>query len=80
MYVHPEHVRKGIGSALWRSASNLLSNKMPITVNVADYTQAVSFYRRLGFKETHRRTEICMTADCRVKVPLINLKLERSSG
>lgn len=73
MYVKPDHVGKGIGTALWKSASKRLPPELPIIVEVATYTKAVQFYKTIGFIDTGERTSACITEDCRVAIPLMRL-------
>ncbi len=49
LYAHPDYFGKGIGTALWKEAQKSLPPNKPITVEVASYTKAVNFYKKLGF-------------------------------
>ena len=56
LYIHPEHSGKGIGTKLWLEALKVLpKDKKPITVEVASYTKAVDFYKKIGFVDTGER-------------------------
>lgn len=55
LYVHPEHLGKGIGTTMWNTALTLLPKTLPINVEVASYTKAIDFYRKIGFVETGER-------------------------
>ncbi|MHB8652194.1 MAG: GNAT family N-acetyltransferase [Minisyncoccota bacterium] len=55
LYVHPEHSGKGVGTKLWLEALKELPEGMPVTVEVASYTKAVDFYKKVGFVDTGER-------------------------
>lgn len=55
LYVHPEYNGKGIGTKLWLWALKELPKSKPITVEVASYTKAVGFYKKIGFVDTGER-------------------------
>lgn len=73
MYVEPTHVGKGIGTALWKTASKKLPSELPISVEVAAYTKAVQFYKRIGFVDTGDRTTVCINEEPKVAIPLMRL-------
>jgi ribosomal protein S18 acetylase RimI-like enzyme len=57
LYVLPEFQNKGIGTKLWNKAIEFLDPKKDTIVQVADYTEnAISFYKKLGFVDTGKRT------------------------
>lgn len=49
LYVDPDCVGKGIGTSLWQEVKKILPKDKPVTVEVASYTKAVEFYKKLGF-------------------------------
>ncbi len=51
LYVDPECVGKGIGTSLWQEAQKILPKEKMVTVEVASYTKAVDFYKKLGFAD-----------------------------
>ena len=56
IYVIPEHQRKGVGKLLWDEAQNYFDEGKDIVVEVAMYnTNAIEFYKKLGFVDTGRR-------------------------
>lgn len=57
IYVLPEYQGKGIGMLLWKSAQKVFNFKKDIFVAVAIYNRnAISFYEKLGFVDTGRRS------------------------
>ena len=73
MYVHPDHLGTGIGSALWKTIFKKLPPELPIFVEVATYTNAVEFYKKIGFRDTGERASFCITKDCKITIPLMKL-------
>jgi ribosomal protein S18 acetylase RimI-like enzyme len=56
IYVLPEYQGRGVGGKLWEDAKKLLDFTKDIYVEVATYnSNAISFYKKLGFVETGRR-------------------------
>ena len=56
MYVLPEYQGKGIGNLLWERAKKDLDLDKDTIVQVATYnTNAINFYRKLGFVETGKQ-------------------------
>jgi ribosomal protein S18 acetylase RimI-like enzyme len=57
LYVLPEYQRRGIGSMLWEKAKIFLDHsKNTVIVQAAAYNKkAISFYKKLGFKDNKRR-------------------------
>lgn len=56
IYVLPEYQGKGIGKLLWTEAQNYFDQDKDIVVEVATYnTNAIAFYKKLGFMDTGRR-------------------------
>jgi ribosomal protein S18 acetylase RimI-like enzyme len=51
LFVHPQHLRQGIGRALWESARTHIESALPQTktveLNATPYS--VAFYQSLGF-------------------------------
>lgn len=76
LYVHPEHTGKGIGTNLWLDVEKLLPKDLPITVEVASYTKAVDFYKKLGFTESGRKDGEKMLSSGK-RIPLVSMVLER---
>ncbi len=52
LYTLPGYFGKGVGTKMWNEALPLLPNNLPITVEVASYTKAVNFYKKIGFTDT----------------------------
>jgi ribosomal protein S18 acetylase RimI-like enzyme len=73
MYVSPYYVGKGIGHTLWESISKILPTGIRIYVDVATYTAAVRFYKKIGFQDTGKRSSLCMTKDCKIVIPTMRL-------
>jgi ribosomal protein S18 acetylase RimI-like enzyme len=55
LYVHPDHSGKGVGEKLWTKAMEELPKDKPVIVEVATYTKAVDFYKKMGFVDTGER-------------------------
>lgn len=56
IYVLPDYFDKGVGRALWEAQKDFFDPSKPTIVQVATYnSRAISFYERLGFKDTGRR-------------------------
>lgn len=56
IYMLPELQGMGIGKKLWDEALKFFDPSKDIIVHVADYnTQAINFYKRLGFEDTGKR-------------------------
>ena len=56
IYILPEYQGKGLGGRLWGEAKKLFDSTKDTYVEVATYnTNAISFYKKLGFVETGRR-------------------------
>jgi ribosomal protein S18 acetylase RimI-like enzyme len=56
IYVLPDYQGQGIGSRLWAEAVKFFDLTKDTIVEVVVYnTNAIAFYRRLGFKETGKR-------------------------
>lgn len=56
IYVLPEHQRKGVGTILWKEALKFFDKEKDTIVQVATYnTQAIDFYKKLGFVDTGER-------------------------
>jgi ribosomal protein S18 acetylase RimI-like enzyme len=56
IYVLPEYQGKGIGNMLWNEVQKLFDPTKDIFVAVATYnTNAIEFYKRLGFTDTGKR-------------------------
>jgi ribosomal protein S18 acetylase RimI-like enzyme len=56
IYVLPEFQRKGIGSMLWEKVLQEFGDGKDIIVRVATYnTNAIDFYKKLGFIDTGKR-------------------------
>lgn len=55
IYVLPEYQGKGIGKMLWSEALKIMDPNKDTYVEVADYnTNAIEFYKKLGFVDTGR--------------------------
>lgn len=58
IYVLPEYQRRGVGRLLYEEAQKVFDPKKDIIVQVATYnTNAIEFYKRLGFQDTGKRWE-----------------------
>lgn len=56
IYILPEYQGKGVGKKLWEQAIKYFNFNKDIFVSVAVYnTNAIEFYKRLGFKDTGKR-------------------------
>lgn len=56
IYVLSEYQRQGVGARLWGEALKFLDKNKDTIVHVATYnTQAISFYKKLGFEDTGKR-------------------------
>jgi ribosomal protein S18 acetylase RimI-like enzyme len=56
IYILPEFQGKGLGKSLWESASSFIDTSKDTFVDVVTYnTQAIEFYKKLGFVDTGRR-------------------------
>ncbi len=56
IYVLPEFQRMGIGYKLWNETLKFIDGAKDTTVEVVTYnTNAIEFYKRLGFEDTGRR-------------------------
>lgn len=56
LYVLPEHQGKGVGTALWEEGKKFLDTTKDTVLEVATYnTNAINFYKKLGFEDTGRR-------------------------
>ncbi|HRY62766.1 MAG TPA: GNAT family N-acetyltransferase [Candidatus Paceibacterota bacterium] len=56
IYVLPEYQGRGIGKMLWSEALNFFGTEKDIVVEVATYnTNAIEFYKKLGFQDTGKR-------------------------
>ena len=55
IYVLPGYEGRGIGTKMWDVARNFLDKNKDTIVTVAEYTNAVHFYKKLGFIETGKR-------------------------
>jgi ribosomal protein S18 acetylase RimI-like enzyme len=58
IYVLPEYQGKGVGAMLWEEAQRHFDLDKDTIVQVATYnTNAINFYKKLGFEETDKRWE-----------------------
>ena len=56
IYVSPKYFRKGVGTKLWNALKKFFNpNKDTYVELVAYNTQALNFYKKLGFVDTGRR-------------------------
>lgn len=49
LYVLPKYFGKGIGTMLWSEVKKFIPPDKKITVEVASYTKAKDFYKKIGF-------------------------------
>ena len=77
LYVHPDYFGKGIGTVLWEESSKLLPEGKPVTAEVATYTKAVDFYKKLGFVDTGERAAENVMKGSKIPIPLTKLILNR---
>ena len=58
IYVLPEYQEQGIGKKFWAKAQDFFDNEKDTIVQVATYnTNAIEFYKKLGFEDTGKRFE-----------------------
>jgi GNAT superfamily N-acetyltransferase len=58
IYILPKYQGKGIGKMFWNKIHKLFNLKNKTIVHVAEYnTNAIEFYKKLGFKVTKKRFE-----------------------
>ena len=56
IYILPDYQGRGIGQLFWKEALNFFDSKKDIIVQVATYnTQAITFYKKLGFIDNGKR-------------------------
>ncbi len=56
MYILPEYQGKGIGKMFWAEAKKFFDPEKDIYVEVVEYnTNAINFYKSLGFEDTGRK-------------------------
>lgn len=79
LYAHPDYFGKGVGTALWQEAKKLLPLDKPISVEVATYTKAVDFYKKLGFIETGEKYPGNVMEVSKVAIPLIKMVLNKQN-
>ena len=59
IYVLPEYQGRGIGRMFWNEALKFFDSKKDIKVEVVTYnTNAVKFYKKLGFQDTGKRFHV----------------------
>lgn len=56
MYVHPDHMGKGIGTSLWLEMQKFLPRGIPIVAYPAEHTKSVDWYKKMGFVETGEKS------------------------
>lgn len=80
LFVHPSHVRRGIGRMMWERARSELETKVPNarTVELNATPNSVDFYRRLGFVPISREftTEGCRATRMACWLPARSLGAE----
>ncbi len=58
IYILPEYQGKGVGRMFWSECLKYFDKNKKIIVHVATYnTQAINFYKKLGFTDTGKRFE-----------------------
>jgi ribosomal protein S18 acetylase RimI-like enzyme len=56
IYVLPEYQGRGVGKMFWNKALKFFDSRKDTIVNVVVYnTNAIEFYKKLGFKDTGKR-------------------------
>ena len=56
IYILPNYQGKGVGMMFWKKVKKFFGNKKDIIVHVATYnSQAINFYKKLGFIDTDKR-------------------------
>lgn len=73
LYVHPDYFGNGIGTDLWNEALKALPKNKPVSVEVADYTKAVEFYKKIGFVDTGERYSKDKMPDSGTPIPLMKM-------
>lgn len=79
LYVHPDNTGKGIGTKLWIEAEKLLPKGLLVVVEVASYTKAVDFYKKLGFTESGRKEGEKMLSSGN-KIPLVSMVFSENNS
>ncbi len=74
-YVHADYFGKGVGTLLWHEAQEVLPQKN-ITVEVATYTQAIHFYKKIGFVDTGERSQKNIMPVSKTPMPLMKMILK----
>lgn len=77
LYVHPDYFGNGIGTDLWEEALKLIPKDKPVIVEVADYTKAVEFYKKIGFVDTGERYSKDVMPSSGVAMPLMKMVFKR---
>jgi ribosomal protein S18 acetylase RimI-like enzyme len=78
LYVSSKYFGDGVGTALWEEAQKQLPSGRPIMVEVATYTKAVEFYKKLGFVDTSERSYENIMEIIKTAMPLMKLVLLRA--
>ncbi|MCC7004897.1 GNAT family N-acetyltransferase [Candidatus Nomurabacteria bacterium] len=73
LYVHPDYFGNGIGTDLWKEALKFIPKEKPVFVEVADYTKAVEFYKKVGFVDTGERYSKDVMPNSGVPMPLMKM-------
>lgn len=73
LYVHPDYFGNGIGTDLWKEALKFIPKEKHVVVEVADYTKAVEFYKKIGFVDTGERYSKDIMQSSRVAMPLMKM-------
>lgn len=77
LYVDSNYIGQGVGTRLWNEALKLLPQDKSIITDVAVYTKAVDFYKKLGFKETGETHNTERMPSSGNSIPLIKIIFKR---
>jgi ribosomal protein S18 acetylase RimI-like enzyme len=74
LYVHPEKTGRGIGTKLWEEGLKILPQDKQIFTEPVIGTQAVNFYKKVGFVDTGERYDAPdAMEDSGVHLPLMKM-------
>ena len=74
MYVDPSYFNQGIGTKLWLEAIQKLPKGKEVVVEVATYTKAIDFYKKIGFSETGEKSTTEKMLRSGNRIPLTKMR------